>query len=274
VATTRARDRLYLSSALKDGSLRPGPGSLADVLPPSLKPIFATAGVTGEETVQWTAASGRTFTFRVCTPPPAPADVPVQRIESASLAALPALTVGHTTVPRLSVTEWLERHSPGEVNRGGGSPEAVLVGVLVHRLFQAASRGVAGDRDLNTLAASLLRPEERASSPNLDAVVAQAAEIWTAVSARDEVVRLLSSADVMAEVPFSLRIDDNGRPIILRGTIDGVAISERGAVTVVEFKTGQPRASHQEQLDLYVRAARELFPGREVEGLLVYQGRA
>ncbi|HVJ28558.1 MAG TPA: UvrD-helicase domain-containing protein, partial [Vicinamibacterales bacterium] len=45
VATTRARDRLYLSSALKDGVLRPGPGSLADVLPASLKPIFASAAM-------------------------------------------------------------------------------------------------------------------------------------------------------------------------------------------------------------------------------------
>ena len=33
VALTRARDRLYLSSALKDGALAPGRGSLAEVLP-------------------------------------------------------------------------------------------------------------------------------------------------------------------------------------------------------------------------------------------------
>ena len=33
VALTRARDRLYLSSALKDGVLQPGRGSLAEVLP-------------------------------------------------------------------------------------------------------------------------------------------------------------------------------------------------------------------------------------------------
>jgi ATP-dependent exoDNAse (exonuclease V) beta subunit len=33
VAMTRARDRLYLSAALKDGVLQPGRGSLAEVLP-------------------------------------------------------------------------------------------------------------------------------------------------------------------------------------------------------------------------------------------------
>ena len=37
VAMTRARDRLYLYSALKDGVLVPGRGSLAEVLPDSLK---------------------------------------------------------------------------------------------------------------------------------------------------------------------------------------------------------------------------------------------
>ena len=35
---TRARDRLYLSSSLKDGVLVAGRGSLADVLPQSIGP--------------------------------------------------------------------------------------------------------------------------------------------------------------------------------------------------------------------------------------------
>ncbi|MEX2660371.1 MAG: 3'-5' exonuclease, partial [Vicinamibacterales bacterium] len=69
VATTRARDRLYLSSALKDGVLRPGPGSLAEVLPASLKPVFAQAAATAEDTLEWTAPSGRSFTWRVCHAP-------------------------------------------------------------------------------------------------------------------------------------------------------------------------------------------------------------
>ena len=37
VALTRARDRLYLSAALKDGVFRPGPGSLGEVLPASVR---------------------------------------------------------------------------------------------------------------------------------------------------------------------------------------------------------------------------------------------
>ena len=43
VAVTRARDRLYLSSPLKDGVLAPGRGSLAEVLPDSIKNLFNRA---------------------------------------------------------------------------------------------------------------------------------------------------------------------------------------------------------------------------------------
>jgi len=44
VALTRARDRLYLSTVLKDGAFRAGVGSLGEVLPPSVRARFAAAG--------------------------------------------------------------------------------------------------------------------------------------------------------------------------------------------------------------------------------------
>ena len=43
VAVTRARDRLYLSAVLKDGTFRAGPGSLGEVLPGSVRARFKTA---------------------------------------------------------------------------------------------------------------------------------------------------------------------------------------------------------------------------------------
>ena len=46
VATTRARDRLYLSAVLSQGELKTGRGSLAEVLPESLAPVFAAAAST------------------------------------------------------------------------------------------------------------------------------------------------------------------------------------------------------------------------------------
>lgn len=66
VALTRARDRLYLSTLLKSGDLAPGRGSLAEVLPESLKGVFPAAAGGHGDTVTWTGRSGREFVFRVC----------------------------------------------------------------------------------------------------------------------------------------------------------------------------------------------------------------
>ncbi len=75
VALTRARDRLYLSTALnKEGAFAPGRGSLGEVLPESLRAVLASAALrqspgqtAGRETsVTWRGASGASFAFRVC----------------------------------------------------------------------------------------------------------------------------------------------------------------------------------------------------------------
>jgi ATP-dependent helicase/nuclease subunit A len=69
VALTRARDRLYLSSALKEGVIVPGRGSLGEVLPQSMKDLFAKAAATSSPTVlTWTGVSGATFEWQTCCP--------------------------------------------------------------------------------------------------------------------------------------------------------------------------------------------------------------
>ena len=76
VAATRARDRLYLSSALKDGAMVPGRGSLGEVLPPSLKELFpkaASLSTTGGP-LTWVSTSGVAFEWRAC---PVPSTSPV-----------------------------------------------------------------------------------------------------------------------------------------------------------------------------------------------------
>ena len=68
VAVTRARDRLYLSSPLKEGLFAPGRGSLAEVLPDSIRELFNRAPMTQSEApdLMWTATSGRSYLWRVC----------------------------------------------------------------------------------------------------------------------------------------------------------------------------------------------------------------
>jgi ATP-dependent exoDNAse (exonuclease V) beta subunit len=71
VALTRARDRLYLSTSLKDGDVVPGRGSLAEVLPKSLLQLFprAASPLAGMSTVAWTGVSGTAYEWRVCSTP-------------------------------------------------------------------------------------------------------------------------------------------------------------------------------------------------------------
>ena len=269
VAMTRARDRLYLSSALKDGLLKPGPGSLAEVLPASLKPVFAAAALAAGDTIEWTGPSGRAYSWRICPPHatslPAYAGRPSESSHATELQGGPT----ESGELRLPVTAWLSPASHQEFQRAAGAGDEALVGILVHRLFQAANRSMLSG-DVASTVRALIRPEERAVAADVDRAVAAAVEHWRRLSERADVRGIIAGAEVFSEVPFSLRIVEGGAPVILRGTIDALAIAPDGAVTVVEFKTGTPRTEHERQLQLYVDAARALFPGSEVTGLLVH----
>ena len=84
-----------------------------------------------------------------------------------------------------------------------------------------------------------------------------------------EVAELLESGERLHELPFSfLAPGQPGR--VLRGTIDCLVRRPDGSIVVIEFKTGAPSPSHQAQLDIYVQAARALFPGATVSGQVVY----
>ena len=63
VALTRARDRLYVGTALKDGMFATGRGSLGEVLPDSFRALFVRAAQEPGPTVTWSSQSGQTYTF-------------------------------------------------------------------------------------------------------------------------------------------------------------------------------------------------------------------
>ena len=58
--------------------------------------------------------------------------------------------------------------------------------------------------------------------------------------------------------------------MILRGTFDCLIHRRDGGITVLELKTGKPAPEHDQQLEMYLTAARAMFPGMPVEGKLVY----
>jgi ATP-dependent helicase/nuclease subunit A len=268
VAMTRARDRLYLSSAIKEGVLTPGRGSLAEVLPASLKPLFGEAAKTSEQTLVWRSGSGRAFEWRVCKPVPRAPRVQTLFGDSNEPAQSFGRMSRESVRPRISVSDWfaggLQRYASDD------GPGDRLVGILVHRLLQATGSGLLVERDAESIVTSLATLEERALTPDLDRVLETAVRIHRRLIRVPLVSEVLASGVLHAEVPFSLHTDGPDGPVVLRGVIDGLAVMPDNRVIVLEFKTGARRAAHERQLALYLRAAGELFPGRTVEGRLIY----
>ncbi len=95
-------------------------------------------------------------------------------------------------------------------------------------------------------------------------------EGWSRLIARPELAHALGSGERFHEVPFSYAVTDSQPPTILRGAIDCLIRRNDGSILVVELKTGRPHASHERQLDLYVRAVQASHPGVAVERMLVY----
>jgi ATP-dependent helicase/nuclease subunit A len=274
VAFTRARDRLYLASALKSGALAPGRGSLAEVLPDSLRELFGRAGSALPDwpVVAWSGPSGRTFEFRICRVVPQAAALPTS--PAAESTPRPELPGGATVVQlplRTSVSRWLEAGEPTPSGSSGGPGDAI-VGRLVHRLVQLeggdSTSGVEDDGRLAARAGSLLSLEERASIDDPEAAVRAAVDTFRALRAQPRIAELLKDGRPRFEVPFSFLDPESGR--ILRGTIDCLVERTNGSVTILELKTGTPRPGHERQLSIYVRAASRLFPSAKVEGFVAY----
>jgi ATP-dependent helicase/nuclease subunit A len=277
VALTRARDRLYLGTVLKDGNFAMGRGSLADVLPESVRGLFVRAAQEAGESIAWTAESGRAYQFRrVATPCGASRASAFSTAEASAKAVRPKDFFEPLTDPdaveRVAVTDALEPvpAGPADIEPAGGEDEA-LVGTLVHRLFQFAGElpVPAGAQDVTDLAIRLIRPEERATAASADASVSRAIGVWTAMRTRPGVSELFESGERMHELPFSCRLPAHPQRVV-RGTIDCLIRRPDGTIVVIELKTGAPAPVHQAQLDIYLEAARAMFPGTVVEGRIVY----
>jgi ATP-dependent helicase/nuclease subunit A len=284
VALTRARDRLYLSSVLKEGAFVPGRGSLGEVLPESVKGLFSRAAGTFDAfaTLAWTGPSGHTFDCRLCRAPSAPPEDGGQVLLLEKWGrARPEATAGGDFAPvgaglsrvRVAVTECVADPDEAMSTPAGASGDAIL-GALVHRLLQFGQvMDAAAGQDPVAFARQLLRPEERPMVADLDAVAAAAVDAWRRLRTRPEVAALLEGGELLHEVPFSMttkETDTSNGENIVRGFIDCLIRKPDGSMTVLEFKTGRPRPSHSRQLELYVGAARACFPGAAVDGALIY----
>jgi ATP-dependent exoDNAse (exonuclease V) beta subunit len=276
VALTRARDRLYLASEVKDGRWRAFGGSLGDILPAGIKARFeAASAAPAVAKTEWTAASGQVHSFRVCTAETDTGGLPVvaREVEPPSDAHPRdnfAPLVDPFEVPRLAVTRALSPSSTQRRRNQIDTRSRSLTGTLVHRLFDRFSMSLATSDAyrIETELERLVRDEELAEAGDVQQVFDQARTAYLALCRHAGLAAALDSGDALFEVPFSVR--PAASQTILRGTFDCLVKRRDGAVTVLELKTGKPAPEHAQQLEIYVASARAMFPGTLVEGQLVY----
>jgi ATP-dependent helicase/nuclease subunit A len=268
VALTRARERLYLGSVLKDGTLQPGRGSLAAVLPQTLVDQFGATG----EVVEWCASSGAVHRFRCIRQPEGEVRDSSTNLEPTH----PRSPIPYPSLERL-VDRSPARVSVGsviatETDAGDREPSAPtagrFVGTLVHRLLQRIGfRDAESDaHSIMDIAMSLVRSDEVDHPGDMQHTVDAAVAAYESLCSRVDVRGLYRSGRALHEVPFTTSID--GR--IVRGTFDCVIETGPGAFTLLEFKTGRERREDHRQVELYLRAFRQLFPGASIDALVVY----
>ncbi len=278
VSLTRARDRLYLAATLTpDGRFVPFKGGLGRTLPPSLAALISAAGMSSAATVAWQGASAP-HEFRVLRASAAPALAPptsedvAERLDDFS-------TLAASGSARIAATGDADVSGPATkavlAGSGHGDPTAAAanraLGRLVHRALQGGLAGRPLEQDAARLH-TLLPDEERVLIENVPALVARASSILARLRDRPDLAGVVDEASAGVrwrrhELPFSLRRPDG---TIVRGSIDCVLQYTDGRMEVLEFKTGQRAPQHRDQLDIYVAAARALFPDARVAGRLVY----
>jgi ATP-dependent helicase/nuclease subunit A len=294
VALTRARDRLYLGSVLRDGKIQPGRGSLAEVLPVSLLDAMNGAAAVPGEPVRWrshtlpalthgadergpdkvratstgatsTGATSADATSTDATSTTCGADL----VRSAGLRCPVSdfEPIDDAGVRRLSVAAAIADADALPAISRAGQESHRLLGTLVHRLVRRF--GLDSDADADGAVLDLLHTGETVDIPEGATVCRRAANAFRALCSMADVRDLYHSGAALHEVPFTLRLD--GR--IVRGTIDCLVVTD-DSIAVLEFKTGRARPEHAFQVELYGKAMQAAYPGRRVDLRVIYLGEA
>ena len=273
VALTRARDRLYVGTVLKDGALRDGARQPRRTCCRTRSAtLFARAAQEPGESIEWTAQSGRAYRFKLCRDLPAvgsPPEAPAAPAQSPDRFLRSRLT-DPAAIERVPVTAApsKSRGCPARRGESTGARRSTrrharppALSVRGRGNDSAGSR--LGGRDCFVPRARHRRGRRRPSSPARSAA-------WTAMTSQPDVAppaRCRASGSTSAVL--LQRAGRAGR--VLRGTIDCLVRRPDGSIVVIEFKTGAPSPAHAGQLDLYVAAARAIFPGVPVQRKVVYR---
>ena len=273
VALTRARRGLILcasgltdiASGLSGADVR---ATFLQLLPDDLSALFQEARTSQENELGWTPLD-RTHQIRLIRPHREPARHRSSQEEPAYRSDLEPLGDGQPT--RIAVSELVREMTvdkpQSQPRSRSADPVDAAVGRIVHRMFEYSvpvDDALAERADSLATELSGRAPQERKQAAQ------SAAQLYRELMERPELRDLLEASStgagqIFREVPFSLRRQDQ----IVRGTIDSLLLLD-DSVLVIDYKTGSHHPEHQLQIELYLEAARELFPTRDVEGVVFY----
>jgi len=140
---------------------------------------------------------------------------------------------------------------------------------LVHRLFQRRADPVRPDDDLVRAVLDAMRPADVVDAADPAVTAREVVALYRALRARPDVAALLASGECYYEVPLSF-LDPNGSGACVRGFVDCLVAAPDGALTVLEFKTGQPRPEHEAQARLYALGLEAVLGAGPVRALVCY----
>ena len=285
VASTRARDRLYLSTVLNDGTAAFHRGSFGEVLPEGFARMLETAADPQADMARWRGPGGRVHELRalssaVADHPPEPMGTGIDPDRTPTVEIDLRPVSQHRGVTRHVVTESVsldaDRHTDGlgaDSFVGGEAEHSRLCGQVVHQLLQRFLGATVPDSTIMAYATQRLRRELPFDPETIDRLAVQSVEIFDRLCDHPDLVSR-RHREFLFEVPFSFHDPSSPTPSsgaeIVAGTIDCLAKGGDDCVTVLEFKTGTARPEHRRQLDAYLAAARAMFPDAKVDGLIVY----
>ncbi len=276
VAMTRARDRLYVGGTKSQNEL--APNCWYELIRRALEPQAAEIEdgrwrLEGEQTAKVTdSEEGGTQTATPAKPeewmlrdapdePPEPKPLAPSRLDLVRTddGAVVELKEQPAASPILQQTE-----------------DRFLRGRLIHRLLQTlprlaeAERETAAQRFIDAHGADL---DEQARTSVIS-------ELFALLNTSDPALQAIFAPSSLAEVPISAKLDvfdAEGRPIVISGQIDRLAVSDT-EVLIIDFKTNRPPPTSVDdvaepyirQLSAYAMALQTIYPGRSVRAWLVW----
>ena len=276
VAMTRARDRLYVAGTKRQGEL--APTCWYELVRQALEPIAEETGdgrwvVEGEQSRQPADADDSgSLAVSPTKPEPwmlatAPAEPPEPKPLAPSRLDLKRTAEG-------TFAELMEQPAASPVMQL--SEDRFRRGRLIHRLLQTLPQLPEPERE--AAAARFLT----AHGSELDDTARQsiANEVFALLNTPDPALGAVFAPTALAEVPISAKLnlrDAEGRPIVISGQIDRLAVSET-EVLIIDFKTNRPPPDsidavaepYIRQLAAYAEALKSIYPGRTIRAWLVW----